>query len=131
LYRSDYKKKTLFIINDSNRIFSNGASANHSGRPTTEKTCTSVHQSMPIYYLQHRLAATTRLTLQETSVDLRLQRPNQRHQTTSYSHPQTYHSQYRLVVPPSKGSASANVILLNASDRASIGTIHSTIALNH
>jgi hypothetical protein len=64
-------------------------------------------------------------------VDLWLQRPNQGHQTTSYSHPQTYHRQYRLVVHPSKGSASASVIIFSASKRASTDTIHSTIALNH
>jgi hypothetical protein len=35
-----------------------GASANHSGRPTTtEKTTASAHRSMPIYYLRYRSAA--------------------------------------------------------------------------
>jgi len=77
-----------------------GASASHSGRPTTEKTCTSVHQSTPICYLRHRPATTTRLTPQETSVDLRLQQ----HKTTSNSHPQTHHSQHRLVVHRNKGN---------------------------
>jgi hypothetical protein len=50
---------SLFIINDSNQIFSSGAPANHSSRPTIEKTCTSVHRSTPIYYLQHSHNAST------------------------------------------------------------------------
>lgn len=60
-----------------------GASTRHSARPTTEKTCKSVHRSTPSCYLRHRPAATTRLTPQETSVDLR---PRQ-HKTT-HNNPQ-------------------------------------------
>jgi len=98
-YCSNYKKprftvhyslfKTLFIIH-CNRVSSSGApaicgvSASHNDRPTTEKTYKSVHRSTPICYLRHRPAATTRLTPQETSVDLRLQQ----HETTSNSYPQ-------------------------------------------
>ena len=109
-----FKKNTLFIVHcsSSTTAINNDASTNHSSaltnhssRPTTEKTATLVHRSTSIYYLRHRPAATTRSTPQETLVDFRLQQPNQSHKTTSHSHPQTHHSQHRLVIHSSKGRA--------------------------
>jgi hypothetical protein len=58
MYCSDYKKKycssALFIINDSDpqqwRPAISGASTNHSGKPTTQKTYTSIPQNdLPFY----------------------------------------------------------------------------------
>ncbi|KAL9388100.1 hypothetical protein Peur_021224 [Populus x canadensis] len=70
---------------------SSGASANHSSRPTTtEKTTVSAHRSTPIYYLHSRPSASATKPAS---------------QTTSHSHPQTHHSQNRLVIHHSKGSA--------------------------
>jgi len=92
----------LFIINDND--FSSGASANHSGRPTTEKTCTSVPTSDRQFYInvdhsqlsQPRHKYTSIYCLQQPAAPQPQQvfvfsNPNQRYKpsaaTTTDSHP--------------------------------------------
>ncbi|KAJ6945572.1 hypothetical protein NC651_000590 [Populus alba x Populus x berolinensis] len=85
----------------------NSASTSVTPRPTATDSPTKGHSS------RHQQITSNPLQrhLHRTIADLRLQQPNQRHKTIS--HPQTYHYKYRLVVPPSKSSASASVILFS------------------